>query len=68
MPLFNEIFYISFFFFLSPTSFYLTMVGVEGYFSLDHAQGHTTVGKTPLDEGSARRRDQKKKEESVSCS
>ena len=32
------------------------MVGVEGYFSLDHTQGHTIVGRTPLDEGSARRR------------
>jgi hypothetical protein len=29
-----------------------------GYlFSLDHTQTHTTVGKTPLAEGSARRRD-----------
>jgi hypothetical protein len=26
-------------------------------FSLDHALTHTTVGRTPLDEGSARRRD-----------
>jgi hypothetical protein len=26
-------------------------------FSLDHNQTHTTVGRTPLDEGSARRRD-----------
>jgi hypothetical protein len=26
-------------------------------FSLDHTQAHTTVGRTPLDEGSARRRD-----------
>jgi hypothetical protein len=26
-------------------------------FSLDHTQTHTTVGRTPLDEGSARRRD-----------
>jgi hypothetical protein len=29
----------------------------RGYFSLDHSQTHTTVGRTPLDEGSARRRD-----------
>jgi hypothetical protein len=26
-------------------------------FLLDHTQTHTTVGRTPLDEGSARRRD-----------
>ena len=45
-------------FFLSPTSVYLTMVGVEGYFSFDHTQGHTTVRRTPLDEGSARRREE----------
>jgi hypothetical protein len=33
-------------------------VSVEGFdFSLEHAQAHTTVGRTPLDEGSARRRD-----------
>jgi hypothetical protein len=25
--------------------------------SFDHTQAHTTVGRTPLDEGSARRRD-----------
>ena len=50
-------FFLKIFFFLSPTSVYLTMVGVEGYFSLDHIQGHATVGRTPLDEGSARRRD-----------
>jgi hypothetical protein len=45
------------FFFLSPTSFYLTRLRVEGYYSCDHTQRHTTVGRTPLDEGSARRRD-----------
>jgi hypothetical protein len=40
-----------------PSSTYLFTVGVEGFlFSLDHIQTHTTVGKTPLDEGSARRR------------
>ena len=33
------------------------MEGVEGYFTFDHTQGHTTVGRTPLDERSARRRD-----------
>jgi hypothetical protein len=27
------------------------------FFSLDHTQTHTTVGRTPLDEGSSRRRD-----------
>jgi hypothetical protein len=42
----------------SPYIFYLLTVGVEvGYFSLDHTQTHTTVGRTSLDEGSARRRD-----------
>jgi hypothetical protein len=40
------------------SSTYLFTVGVEVvYFSLDHTQTHTTVGRTPLDEGSARRRD-----------
>jgi hypothetical protein len=38
--------------------FYLLTVGVEVVlFSLDHTQTHTTVGRTPLDEGSASRRD-----------
>ena len=45
------------YFFLSPTSFYLTMVRFRGVIAFDHTQGHTTVGRTPLDEGSARRRD-----------
>jgi hypothetical protein len=41
-----------------PSSTYLFTAGVEGsYFSLDHTETHTTVGRTPLDEGSARRRD-----------
>ena len=44
-------------FFLSPTSFYLTMVRSRGVIAFDHTQGHTTVCRTPLDEGSARRRD-----------
>jgi hypothetical protein len=30
---------------------------VSRLFSFDHTQTHTTVGRTPLDEGSARRRD-----------
>ena len=47
----------SFFLFLSPTSCYLSRLGVVGYYSLDHTQWHTTVGRTPLNEGSARRRD-----------
>jgi hypothetical protein len=43
---------------ISPSLFYLFTAGVEVvYFSLDHTQTHTTVGRTPLDEGSARRRD-----------
>ena len=44
-------------FFLSPTCVYLTRLGVEGYYSFDHTQSHTTGGRTPLDEGSACRRD-----------
>jgi hypothetical protein len=36
----------------------LFTVGVEDFdFSFDHTQAHTTFGRTPLDEGSARRRD-----------
>jgi hypothetical protein len=49
--------YIFLSFILSPTSVYLTRLGVEGYYSSDHTQRHTTVGRTPLDEGSARRGD-----------
>jgi hypothetical protein len=41
---------------LSPTSFYLTVVRSRGIIEFDHTQGRTTVGRTPLDEGSARRR------------
>ena len=37
-------------FFLSPTIFYLTMVRCRELFALDHTQGRTTVGRTPLDE------------------
>jgi hypothetical protein len=34
------------------------MASVEGFdFSLYHTEGYTTVGRTPLDEGSARCRD-----------
>jgi hypothetical protein len=42
-----------------PSPFYLLVLSkCRGFsFSLDHTQTHTTVGKTPLDEGSARRRD-----------
>jgi hypothetical protein len=43
--------------FRSPYLFYLPTIRVEVFFSLDHTQAHTTVGGTPLDEGSARRRD-----------
>jgi hypothetical protein len=43
---------------LLPSSTYLFTAGVDRFdFSLDHTQTHTTVGRTPLDEGSARRRD-----------
>jgi hypothetical protein len=40
----------------SPSLFYLFTAGVEVLFPLDHTQTYTTVGRTPLDEGSARRR------------
>jgi hypothetical protein len=45
--------------FRSPSLFYLLVHSrCRGFlFSLDHTQTHTTVGRTPLDEGSARRRD-----------
>jgi hypothetical protein len=44
--------------FLVQPPFYLTDVSCRGLFSCDHTQLHTaTVGRTPLDEGSARRRD-----------
>jgi hypothetical protein len=45
--------------FRSPSLFYLLVHSrCRGcLFSLDHTQTHTTVGRTPLDEGSARRRD-----------
>jgi hypothetical protein len=45
------------FFFLSPNSFCLTTVRCRGIVAFDHTQGHTTVGRTPLDEGLDRRRD-----------
>jgi hypothetical protein len=49
---------VSFRFLVLPSSTYLFTAGVEGFcFSLDHTQTHTTVGRTPLEEGSARRRD-----------
>jgi hypothetical protein len=42
-----------------PSSIYLFTVGVERFFifTLSHSDSHTTVGRTPLDEGSARLRD-----------
>jgi hypothetical protein len=45
--------------FRSPSLFYLLVHSrCKGVlFSLDHTQAHTTIGTTPLDEGSARRRD-----------
>jgi hypothetical protein len=44
--------------FRSPSLFYLPVHSrCRGYFSLGHTQTHTTVGRTPLDEGSVRRRD-----------
>jgi hypothetical protein len=49
----------SVFSFRSSSLFYLFVhSGCRGFlFSLDHTQTHTTVGRTPLDDGSARRRD-----------
>jgi hypothetical protein len=48
---------VSFRFVVLPSSTYLFTVGVEGFdFSLDHTQTQTTVGRTSLDEGSARRK------------
>jgi hypothetical protein len=45
-------------FLVLPSSTYLFTVGVEGFvISCDHNQAHTTVGRTPVDEESARRRD-----------
>jgi hypothetical protein len=42
----------------SPYVFYLLTVGLEGfYFHLITLTAHTTFGRTPLDEGSARHRD-----------
>jgi hypothetical protein len=53
--------WVSFLFvsFRSPSLFYLLVHSrCRGFlFSLDHTQTHTTVGRTPLDEGSARHRD-----------
>jgi hypothetical protein len=46
--------YLSYFSVL-PSSTYLFTVGC--LFSLDHTQTYTTVGMTPLEDGSARRRD-----------
>jgi hypothetical protein len=46
-----------FFFFFSPAPFCLTVVRCREVIAFDHTQRHTTVGRTPLDEGSARRRD-----------
>ena len=42
---------------LRSTTFYLTKVRCRGVIAFDHTQGHTTVGRTPLNKGSARRRD-----------
>jgi hypothetical protein len=41
-----------------PSSTYLFTEGVEGFpLAIDHTQTHTTISRTPLDEGSAPRRD-----------
>jgi hypothetical protein len=54
-----SIFSLKLFCFCSPSLFYLLVHSrCRGFlFSLDHTQAHTTVDRTPLDEGSARRRD-----------
>jgi hypothetical protein len=46
-------------FFISRSLFYLHVHSrCRGFvISFDHTQTHTTVGRAPLDEGSARRRD-----------
>jgi hypothetical protein len=44
-------------FFVLPSSTCSQQVSRVFAFSLDHTQTHTTVGRTPRDEGSARRRD-----------
>jgi hypothetical protein len=49
---------VCFFFVVLPSSTYSFTAGAEGSdFSLDHTQAHTTFGRTPMDDGSARRRD-----------
>jgi hypothetical protein len=54
----NSVLPSGFFFVVLPSSTYLFTVNVQDFdFSLDHTQAHITFGRTPLDEGSARRRD-----------
>ena len=50
-----QTFFLSFF--LSPASFCLSSLGVEGYSFMWSHSHTTTVGRTPLDGGSARHRD-----------
>jgi hypothetical protein len=59
MNLYTVISISAFVSFCSPSLFCLLVRSrCRGFlFSLDHTQAHTTVGRTPLDEGSARRRD-----------
>jgi hypothetical protein len=53
-----DVCFLDFVSFRSPSLFYLLIAGVEVVlFSRDHTQTDTRVGRTPLDEGSARRRD-----------
>jgi hypothetical protein len=42
---------------LPPCTYFFYSRCRDCLFPLDHTQTHTTVGRTPLDEGSARRRD-----------
>jgi hypothetical protein len=49
--------FVLFLFVVLPSSTYLFTAGVEGFYFLLITLRHATVGRTPLDEGSARHRD-----------
>jgi hypothetical protein len=44
-------------YFVTVFKLFLSQSGVEGYYSFDHTQGHNAVGRIPMDDGSAHRRD-----------
>jgi hypothetical protein len=48
---------VSFRFVVLTSSTYLQQASRLFLFALDHTQAHATLGRTPLDGGSARRRD-----------